>query len=346
MNRSWNEYEYSKYKLILHPEKTSEFLKILKGEAEYDALFPISVELHLTNRCNLICEWCTDRNLHTKVKEMNTETIFRLISDLTMHGTGITLEGGGEPTIHPDFRRIVHFGEDCGAAMGLITNGTVDISDMVSGFNWIRISLDASTEDEYIQEKGVDKFDAVLKNIESISRSRDPAHTQVGVGFVLTKRNHSRLPELLVRLDKIGVDYIYLRPVEECSVLEPDCEELFHLKKALMSITENLRIKCMMRINERMISANAGLPCIAHSLTSIIHANGDVIMCEKRRHDIRVFGNLEHQSFEEIWTSEERRKVSRRVMTASMQEKCSVCRITAYNQLLWELAHVHSSAFI
>ena len=51
----WNEFEYSKLKLLLHQGKVNSLFRILQGEAHYDPLPPISVELHLTDLCNLKC---------------------------------------------------------------------------------------------------------------------------------------------------------------------------------------------------------------------------------------------------------------------------------------------------
>lgn len=342
----WNESEYSKDKLMLHPQKTDLIFKVLRGEAELDTLFPISAEMHLTNRCNLSCEWCTDRDLHKISDEMSTEVICRVIAEFAEHQTGITLEGGGEPTLHPDFFRIVQYGKECGASMGLITNGTTDISKMIHCFQWIRISLDASTEEEYRIEKHADCFEKVIQNLKVLSELRDPAHTQLGVGFVLTNRNHSQLIPLLFKLDALGVDYIYIRPVEESLSLKPDAAVLYHLKQELTDAVKPLRIRVLIRIAERIICNNDSLPCIAHSLTTIIHADGDVVMCEKRRHDPRIFGNVKTQSFEEIWRSDLRKNATKCALCPSMQKGCKECRITAYNQLFYRLSNVHSVNFI
>lgn len=346
MKNYWNDFEYSKYKLLLHPEKICSIMGVLNGNKEFDEVFPISVELHLTNHCNLNCEWCTDRILRGQQGEMKTETICKLLAELASHGTGITLEGGGEPTLHPDFRKIVYTGRTYGASMGLITNGVVDISDVIKYFRWVRVSLDATTAEEYIKEKKVNRFDDVIKNLKNFSQMRDTACTQIGVGFVLTNRNHHMFPELIRRLDSIGVDYIYVRPVEECEDLKPSIDDLYSIRNMLEEMASSLRIKCMIRISERMISANAGLPCVANSLTSIIHANGDVVMCEKRRLDLKVFGNLKNDNFSKIWFSDIRKTASKCVMQANMQEECQVCRMTEYNQLFCQLTDVRSTEFI
>lgn len=342
----WDEFEYSKLKLLLNKEKVNSILNVRNGIKKMDEHFPISVEIHLTDRCNLNCEWCTDKELRKNEATLDLHVIERLFREFWRHGTGITLEGGGEPTLHPDFGEVVEAAERSGIDVGLISNGIVDISDHVSRLKWTRISLDSSTREEYIREKGVDRFERVLKNLEKMSRARDKEKTFIGVGYVLTTRNQSNLMELIRRLDTIGVDYIYLRPVEEAGDITPSLESLLDVRKRLAELTANTRIKYMLTIQDRIVDKNAGLPCIAHSITSIIHANGDVALCEKRREDSIILGNIYEKSFEDIWISPYREQISQRLLNPECQKGCSACRVTGFNMIFEQLEKVHTKHFI
>lgn len=342
----WDEFEYSKLKLLMHKEKVDSIMAVKSGKKNFDELFPISIELHLTDCCNLKCEWCTDKQLRKNGATVDFEVVTRLFMEMKKHKTGITIEGGGEPTLHPMFKQIVEFGAGNNLDMGLITNGTTDLSECVSKFKWVRVSLDSSTQEEYINEKGVDKFREVLCNIEKMCKAREPRETFVGIGYVLTKRNQSKLSDVIKKLDKMGVDYIYLRPVEEAEDIQPTLESLLDLRKQLAKVTKNTRIKYMLTIADRVVEKNAGLPCVAHSLTSIIHANGDVALCEKRRQDQIILGNINNNSFEEIWTSGYHEEVSRKLREPCSQNGCSACRVTGFNILLDQLSKVHTDKFI
>lgn len=342
----WDEFEYSKLKLLLNKEKVESILDVKNGMKKIDDRFPISVELHLTDRCNLNCEWCTDKILRNNKATLDLDLIRKLFHEFGDQRTGVTLEGGGEPTLHPQFRKIVEAGREANVDMGLISNGTVDISEYVDKINWVRISLDSSTKEEYKREKGVDCFEQVLRNLEKISKSREPAETFVGVGYVLTTRNQSNLIELVKHLDDIGVDYIYMRPVEEADDIMPSLENLLDLRKKLAELTADRRIKYMLVINDRVVDKNAGLPCIAHSLTSIIHANGEVALCEKRREDGIIIGNVYENSFGDIWCSSCREQASQRLLDPQCQNGCHACRITGFNMIFEQLNNVHTKNFI
>ena len=90
----WDEFEYSKLKLLLNREKVNSILDVRNGITKMDKRFPISVELHLTDCCNLNCEWCTDKELRKNGATLDVEIIKKLFREFWQHGTGLTLEGG------------------------------------------------------------------------------------------------------------------------------------------------------------------------------------------------------------------------------------------------------------
>ena len=49
MKNYWNEFEYNKLKLLNNNAKVNSILDVCRGIKKYDELFPISVDIHLTN---------------------------------------------------------------------------------------------------------------------------------------------------------------------------------------------------------------------------------------------------------------------------------------------------------
>ena len=338
--------EYAPLKLLNKHQKVNSILKLRDGKISFDPLWPVSVELHLTNQCNLNCYWCTDKDLKKNKTFLDVKIIERLFREFKEHDVGVTLEGGGEPTLHKDFSGLVKYAGDIGLDIGLISNGTKDISDLVNYFKWIRVSIDAANPDEYKYEKNVDYFNGVMTNIQKINAARKDSETLLGVGYVITKNNDKHLLDFIESLDKIGIDYIYMRPVEEYVESLPDFEKLYKLHKYLIKNEDRFRIKVSLKLDERVVKSNAGLPCIAHSLTCIIRADGNVVMCEKRRHDTKILGNLSESSFEDIWLSEIRKDVSKQLLNPKSQIGCGVCRITNFNQIFYDLGKLKTINFI
>ncbi len=346
MKNFWDEFEYSKLKLLNSNNKVKSILDVYQGHKDYDEQFPISIDLHLTNACNLNCSWCTDSEIRKGAATMDFQKALQLIDEFAEHNTGVTLEGGGEPTLHKNFSEIADYAYRKNVSIGLITNGTVDVSNDVYKFKWVRVSLDACNAEEYTKEKGKDSFQKVITNLQEFSLKRNPEKTYLGVGYVITKRNMENLQGLVDLLDSIGVDYIYFRPVEEAPDILPSVSEMINLKRDLVEWTEGKRIKYLINIYDRVTKNNHNLPCVAHSLTSIVHADGSVNLCEKRRHDEICLGNINEMSFAEIWNSDMRKFATNKLLCSECQEGCDVCRVTGFNEIFHHLIHMNTKNFI
>lgn len=329
-------------KLFLHPKKLQQLLS--SGEMDYS--YPISVELSLTNVCNLSCVYCSDYGLRTQQgmkTQLTKENLFAMFDDLATGGTeGIVLEGGGEPTIYPYFTDIVKYAKSVGLAVGLITNGTQMLEESVlREMEWIRVSLDATTKEEYIALKGIDCFEQVFVNLSYYVKYCET----VGVGFVVTKNNISQVENLVLRLRELQVSYIQFRPVVDCPELYPTDLQLDYLK---CYETPDFAIE-VDGMRENAAGGNGELPCMAHSITTVISADGSVYLCGRLNiYDwIPPIGNITCQTFADVWRSEERRRQMEMVMnTEFCRDNCPQCRVSKFNQLLYRLAKTKSKHFI
>lgn len=330
-------------KLFIHSRKIESLINA--GERP-DLSYPISVELSLTNRCNLKCIYCSDGELRLRqgIREsLDKPILFALFDDLKAGGTrGIVLEGGGEPTIHPDFNDIVEYLEEIGLAAGLITNGTKNIApDILKKLEWIRVSLDASTPTEYESIKKVNCFEDVLANVYNYAQYCPT----VGIGYVVTNENISQLEALVMRLREYGVSYIQLRPVVDCPDLYPHGEDLGYLN--FYQSTDFAIITGGM--TENAASGNGSLPCWAHSMTTVISADGSVYLCGRLNiYDwAQPIGNICDSSFREIWLGEERLRQASQVMDPQFcLQFCPQCRVTKFNQLLDRMEKIKTPNFI
>lgn len=329
-------------KLFLHPQK----LKCLFEENGIDISYPISVELSLTNTCNLNCIYCSDmalRKCQGTSSQMDIRILKDLFLDLKKGGTeGVVMEGGGEPTIYPHFEEAVSYAKQVGLAVGLITNGTKQLeAEILEKFEWIRVSLDATTGEEYKEIKGVDQFEIVIKNISDYAK----VCPTVGVGFVVTKKNISQIENLVMRLRELNVSYIQLRPVVDCEELYPYGIDLEYLK---CYETPEYAVETG-GMHENAEAGNGNLSCLAHSITTVISADGSVYLCGRLNiYDwMSPIGNINHNSFREIWNAEEREEQSRMVLDSEFCSKnCPQCRLSKFNQLLHRIQKIHTKHFI
>lgn len=329
-------------KMFFHGEKVRDILE----NGAFANSYPVSVELTLTNQCNLKCVYCSDQDLRARQGAdayLSYDILSGLFQDLSEGGTkGIVFEGGGEPTMHPDFCRLVQAAKDNNLEIGLITNGTVHLpEEILKKFEWIRVSLDASNAEEYFSLKKVNCFERVLSNISYYARFCDV----VGVGYVVTNRNMANIEELVLQLRETGISYVQFRPVVDAPELLPEEQDLRYLEFYRGS-KFNVIIDGM---QENIGIGNHGLPCTATSITSIISGDGSVYLCGRLNiYDwIPPIGNINKQSFAEIWRGSERMRQLALVEDASFcSQNCPQCRVSKFNQLFWRLSQTKSVHFI
>ena len=331
--------EVSLEKALLFPDKIKALH--LNNCVTFDETYPISVELSLTNRCNHHCIWCSDADLRDRLNgELERHTFQRLFKDLKQGGSrGVVIEGGGEPTLYKDFSGIVEDARRQGLALGLITNGyLMPYLGAVEDFEWIRVSLDAASRDQYRELKGVDGFDRVINNLLTIAASRK--NTTLGVGYVVTNRNDdlTRLEQLVLFLRKIGASYIQFRPVVDHPELFSAVRLDFLKKYETREFSVNISA-----MTDNLETGNNGLPCLAHSLSTVIAADGGIYLCGRlnRYESWDRIGKLTDQSFHEIWTGEKRREQVSLVSKAEFcRNHCPQCRMTKYNRLLADVQRI------
>lgn len=153
---------------------------------------PVSINLDLTSACNFSCPHCVDSTIINTGEYLDTEAIKRTVDVLRSHGLlSIILLGGGEPTMHKDFEKIVGFIKGRGLQLGIVTNGSrlsqvANVVDLLETEDWVRISIDAGSEETFIQSHRP-KTDVTLDNILQNAREiklRNPLMT-LGYSFVI-----------------------------------------------------------------------------------------------------------------------------------------------------------------
>ena len=337
--------EIGKFKLSLFPDKLDSIIKVSQGYKEYDETYPVSVELSLTNACNLKCIWCCDATIRRKYPgHIDKEIFFNLFRDLSRGGTkGITVEGGGEPTLHPDFVEIINSIHENKMAVGLFTNGLKidELLPNINCFEWIRVSIDADNSDTFKKYKGKDCYDTVIKNVEKLVAKK--GNTLIGVGYISTRYNMGYIQDLIERLKDIGVDYFYIRPIEDY----PEYSSLNDLE--WLKAYSNKDFEVVVNYSGRLHGGNSNLPCLGHSITVVISADASVYACGRlhinEHHE--ALGNLKENSFHEIWNGLNRIKLTKQLCDLEFITKhCPVCRITKYNEFINELVSTKTINFI
>ena len=121
------------------------------------------IELQLTDRCNLNCFHCHFRNQGDL--QLKREWISLILNEIKPKA--ISLAGGGEPTLYPDFDKVIKElkSGSSNPDIGLISNGVyIPEGNWPAQMKWIRISLYSIIEEKYAGKKASIQ-ERVLDNI-------------------------------------------------------------------------------------------------------------------------------------------------------------------------------------
>lgn len=125
-----------------------------------------SLNLGLTNRCNAKCVFCPTRETTQKLIDMPFGLACNIIDETVPYiKHHISLALFGESTLYKKLPEIVEYvRRKSKLQIILYTNGIILPKVDVD----IIVSLDATSRQEYIFTKGVDKYDQVIENIKKL----------------------------------------------------------------------------------------------------------------------------------------------------------------------------------
>lgn len=158
-----------------------------------------NLEIHMTDICNLSCTYCSFGRTMNSLNENQIHDAIKLLKP-----KAITISGGGENTLHPEFTSILAMikKEAPDVQIGLITNGVITCRDSIMDeLDWIRVSLDAPDAEMYKKLKGVDRFNSTIDSIRYYLNETKIAN--VGVGYLFSRDNFSGIYESLTLLDRL-----------------------------------------------------------------------------------------------------------------------------------------------
>lgn len=319
-------------KIQAHPEHIA---KIKNGKRP----FPITLELDLTDRCNHRCFFCytPEDDKKTKAQAETARILFLLDEARRLGVKGISYTGGGEPMLHPGFYEIIRYGKKLGFDQGLMTNGSAitmkGCKDLCRSLQWLRISIGGGNREAYKSVQGVDQFDRIVDNLDTLVQQRNllQSDTVVGVRMLMLERNYKSLPDFMDTLHdrNILIDYLQLAPNQFAKHNVFDNHKSFFEK---IHKNKSWFLKILQSGYKLKQRKDYPQKCYAHFCQMCIKANGDVQFCKNTR-DYKGFaiGNIYNKSLEEIWYS----KVVKELEKNIRPNNCGVfCKNSVLNESL------------
>lgn len=270
----------------------------------------------VTYRCNAKCTMCNRYKVPSKPEEeISIETIKKLPE---MYFTNIT---GGEPFIRDDLKDIVRELLKKSDRIVISTNGffTDRIVELCKEFPQvgIRISIEG-LEKTNNEIRGLD--DGFNRGYTTLKKLIDMGMKDVGFGMTVQDRNAADLVPLYNISDELGMEFataslhnsFYF--VESNNIIKDRLTVAQNFEDLVNRLLDSNSPKKWFRayFNHGLInyifSQKRLLPCDMSFDTFFIDPYGDVMPCNGTK-EKQVMGNLNRQSWEELWNSEQAEKV-------------------------------------
>jgi MoaA/NifB/PqqE/SkfB family radical SAM enzyme len=209
---------FNSYKLLAH---VNYWKSIRRGELVPP---PLAISLDPSNKCNLNCKWCNAQQVRNRGRSISRNALIQLARFFSEWGVKtVCVGGGGEPTLNPHSSAFVHESVDNGVFCGWATNGTRinDHIDAMCRSTFVGVSLDSGTRETYVKLRGIDMFDQIVRNIESLTnasaRAKDILELpNLGNGVTLKylafPENVHEIYNAAEMAKKIGCKAIHIRP--------------------------------------------------------------------------------------------------------------------------------------
>ncbi|MEM9083379.1 MAG: radical SAM protein [Planctomycetota bacterium] len=331
-----------------HPLKALNHFDRLQALAAGENPSPVTVEIDPSNKCNHKCEWCVSMLAHTG-EYLSYETFTDMIGEIEqMDVKSVVLKGGGEPTVHPDFVPMLERLREAKLSVGLITNGSMPRKGtrekIIEHVDWVRVSLDAATAQTHQTIHGTKDFKKIVDNIGWMAANS--TRTLVGINFVAEPRNHAEIARFTQMAQDLGVAYVSVRCVFDPRAPLPEdvrAAMLAQARQAKALETDTFRVM-LGNLTEQYINAEASQPfpydkCLGPNMVGVVGAEGEVYACcFLRGNKDFSFGNINDQSFKDIWNSDKRQQIMERVYKGECGRVCqggmTHNRYNIYNQIL------------
>ena len=293
---------------------------------------PKIVQIGLTRACNYHCLFCPFHNpaaegghKEAELPRMSPEMFAELLGDLKRMGTrGIDVCGDGEPLTHPEAMEMIALARELGLEVTLATNAALLTEERGQrlvdlGVRRMHVSLNAAREETYAQlhpgtpANARGRIAARLREMAEYAEAEGRRPVDVEYSAVLNRLNMNEIPDMVEAAREAraawfmlilmgaaeGAEELLPRP-EDWVLIRADMERA-EARARELGIRTNLGAIGMAASAAGTKSVYERMPCHIGHEYALVLADGSVMFCCQCT---RALGNLNEDSFEQIWKSE------------------------------------------
>ncbi|CCQ09748.1 Radical SAM [Pseudoalteromonas luteoviolacea B = ATCC 29581] len=351
-----DKYSIDSHKLMLHPARVA---KWQEGTAQDNweilkKVYPIYVEISPFGGCNHRCTFCALDYMGYKNIAIDYQILENTIGNMASVGIkSVMFAGEGEPLLFKNLDKICAYAKSVGIDSALTTNFVPlrkqNIELLMESCSWIKVSLNAGTAKSYaeIHQTKERDFDTVIDNLKmAISHKRAKNLTcTLGAQMVLLPENMNEAVILAQLCKSIGLDYLVIKPYSQHLSSHTnkyefiDYTKMYDIEKELEKLNDD-KFNVVFRINTMKKFMQKKQPYKKCNATpffwAYIATDGKVFGCSAHLgKDNFCYGNINDNSFSEIWEGEKRKESYIYVQSKLDIKDCRInCRMDEVNRYL------------
>lgn len=333
---------FQKFKVLAHSDRIN---LIVGGGMPY----PVEWVIYPSNICGYRCGHCIMAKEQQDHRQMlSQEAMAKVAKDAVINKIKtVIFSGGGDPLLNPYTLDAARACKREGILTGINNQGY--LLDDPTPFNFIRYSVDAASPQTYQQIHRVPKGDGwerVNANIKRHHELRKQGHNiEMGLAFLITPLNWFETAEFCEWAQQYEPDFIHIRPayldgdyldkeypgggIKLKDEIVPNLREL---AKKLHEKYDNVFFK--INTFEGYWTPKQYSKCRSTPLMAVTSGDGAFLICQDRgimkEENYLRWGDYNKQAFNEIWFSEEHKKVIESIDL----ERCPRCVENSMNEII------------
>uniref|UniRef100_UPI00404A4892 SPASM domain-containing protein n=1 Tax=Fulvivirga sp. TaxID=1931237 RepID=UPI00404A4892 len=288
---------------------------------------PISLSFEPTTSCNLRCPECpSGLRSFTRPTGMLEGSLFKKVIEAQKSTLSYLLfYFQGEPYLHPEFLQLVKEASERKIYTATSTNAHylsdgVAKSTIESGLDRLIISIDGTSQETYEAYRVGGKLQKVIdgtKNIIKWKRQLKSSTPHIIFQFLVVKPNEHQIDEVYQLANELGVDEVLLKTAQ-----------IYDHKNGSPLIPESAKYSRYKKQTDGTYSIKSKLlnHCWKMWHSSVITWDGKVVPCCFDKDAHHVLGEVDGNSFKEIWKSESYRQFRKSLLKSRSEiEMCKNC---------------------
>lgn len=167
----------------------------------------------LTPNCNFACIYCNPKKLKEHKRELSTSQAISILESAYIAGIRKIHWTGGEPSIRPDFLKLMEEAKKMGFTEQIITTNGWNLHKILdkavkNGLNRVNISLDTLKEERFRKLTNMNCFDDVIK---SIKKASEKVSGYVKINIVTMEETLNELPDFVNFAKELNNDKLILK---------------------------------------------------------------------------------------------------------------------------------------